>query len=137
MFKTVIAGSRCYTEADLPFFTQILDEVFAVLGEPQFIISGKARGADTLGELYAESRDIAVIEMPAEWDKYGKSAGHRRNKEMAVEGNSLVAFWDGESRGTQSMIKYAKEQNHDFVVVINTKLNEVEFHGRTDSSEVA
>ena len=48
---------------------------------------------------------------PADWDTYGKSAGYRRNQLMADNADALVAFWDGQSRGTGHMINLAKERN--------------------------
>lgn len=77
-------------------------------------MSGTARGADKLGELYAERVGVHIYRFPADWDTYGKSAGYRRNAEMAKfasgENNVgvLIAFWDGKSRGTKHMIDLAK-----------------------------
>ena len=51
------------------------------------------------------------MEFPADWDKHGKSAGYKRNLEMAENADALIAFWDGESRGTKHMIDIAKEKN--------------------------
>jgi hypothetical protein len=48
-----------------------------------------------------------VERYPADWERYGKSAGYRRNKEMALVAQALVAFWDGESLGTKHMIDIA------------------------------
>jgi hypothetical protein len=73
------------------------------------IISGAARGADRLGEKYAKERGYKVIRVPADWNRYGKSAGYIRNKEMAESSDALVAFWDGKSKGTKNMIDLAKE----------------------------
>lgn len=78
------------------------------------IISGTARGVDRLGEQFAAEFDYDIVRFPANWDKYGKSAGYIRNTEMAqyaVDDGSygvLIAFWDGESRGTKHMIDTAK-----------------------------
>lgn len=76
------------------------------------LVSGHARGVDTLAEKYAEERGIPIQVFPAEWKKYGKAAGPIRNRAMleyAKEGTVVVAaFWDGQSRGTGNMIKQAK-----------------------------
>jgi len=48
------------------------------------------------------------VEFPADWEKFGKSAGYIRNTEMAKAGNNLLAFWDGMSRGTEHMVNIAK-----------------------------
>lgn len=72
------------------------------------IISGCARGADKLGEIYAEKHSIKINKYPAEWEKYGKSAGYRRNSIMAKDCDSAIAFWDGVSKGTKQMIDTVK-----------------------------
>ena len=74
------------------------------------VISGTAKGADTLGERYAKEHEpfgMRIERMPAEWEKYGKGAGFRRNHRMAQEGDALLAFWDGKSKGTKNMIEEA------------------------------
>lgn len=72
------------------------------------IISGCAKGADSLGELYAEKHNIKIDKNPADWGRFGKSAGYRRNNIMAKKCDSAIAFWDGESKGTKHMIDYVK-----------------------------
>ena len=73
------------------------------------IISGCASGADTLGERYAVENGFKIEKYPADWQKYGKSAGPRRNLQMAEACDFVICFWDGKSRGTRSMIEYAKQ----------------------------
>lgn len=70
------------------------------------IVSGAAKGADQMGEWYAKEHNIPVRKFPAHWDLYGKSAGIRRNIEMAAYADQLVAFWDRKSRGTKHMIEH-------------------------------
>ena len=48
--------------------------------------------------------------MPADWNKYGKSAGYKRNEEMANIADAALVIWDGESRGSKHMIDIAKKQ---------------------------
>jgi len=69
------------------------------------IVSGGARGVDRLGERYARQRGLPCTVFPAQWGKYGKSAGPIRNAEMAKYADYGVAVWDGESRGTAHMLK--------------------------------
>lgn len=71
------------------------------------VVSGGARGADTLGEKWASDRKIPIKRFPADWS-IGKHAGHVRNAEMAEYGDALVALWNGISPGTRSMIKMAQ-----------------------------
>ena len=75
------------------------------------IVSGTAKGADKLGELYGKQNDYPIKKFPADWDAFGKSAGYRRNVEMAEYADMLIAFWDGKSKGTEHMINIAKERN--------------------------
>ena len=75
------------------------------------IVSGGARGVDKMGERYAKEHDINLIVMNADWDTHGKSAGYKRNQEMANVSTHLIAFWDGKSRGTKHMIDIAKRDN--------------------------
>ena len=72
------------------------------------VVSGRAMGADMLGEIYADENNHSIKHFPAEWDKHGKGAGFIRNGEMAKYANLLIAFWDGESKGTKHMIETAK-----------------------------
>ena len=72
------------------------------------IVSGCANGADIIGERYAEENGFTVEKYPADWKKYGKSAGPIRNEEMAEICDYVICFWDGKSKGTKSMIEYAK-----------------------------
>lgn len=75
-------------------------------------VSGRARGADTLGEQFAHNNGYNVKLFPADWNKFGKRAGFLRNEEMAKYASEdkenikgvLFAFWDGKSKGTKNMI---------------------------------
>ena len=77
----------------------------------------------TLGEQYAKERGHALQYFPANWERYGRSAGYRRNVQMAENADALVAFWDGKSMGTRHMISAAKSHGLRVRVV---KFKEVE-----------
>ena len=113
--RVVIAGSRgfCDYEAACRFIDQCL-----VLYEQEEIIvlSGGARGADALGERYAYERGFAIERHPARWQIYGKAAGILRNQQMAEVCDLVICFWDGESRGTKSMITLAKKHNKSIYI---------------------
>jgi hypothetical protein len=108
MFKIIIAGSRTFNDYDM-----LCQKVDKILHHHPIveIVSGCCKGADLLGERYAKERVHLLNHFPADWDKYGKVAGFRRNREMALYADALIAFWDGKSRGTQCMIEFAKERN--------------------------
>ena len=75
------------------------------------IISGGAKGADKLGERYAHENRMKCIYYYPDWERYGKSAGPRRNSEMVKKADYVICFWDGKSKGTFSMIQEAKKLN--------------------------
>ena len=114
MFKLIVAGSRDFNDYEL--LKSKLDKVKAVYRVFE-IVSGKARGADSLGERYALENSLPIAEFPADWDTHGKSAGYRRNAEMADYADGCVVFWDGESKGTKHMIDLAKEKGIQLAVV--------------------
>lgn len=105
MFRVIIAGGRDFQ--DYALLQREMDRLLSNTKDEIVVVSGKARGADTLGERYAHERGYTVREFPANWELYGKVAGYIRNEEMAQNADALVAFWDGASRGTKNMIGLA------------------------------
>ncbi len=105
--KVIIAGSRGLTLTD--------DEIDDIVDRSGFditeVVSGTARGIDRAGESWGREMFLPVKQFPAEWARYGKSAGYKRNAIMALYADALIAIWDGESRGTQHMIDLAEAQN--------------------------
>ena len=104
--KTIIAGSRTISD-----YAVVADAVKASGFEVTEVVSGAAQGVDKLGEIYAQKNNVSLKRFPAEWDKYGKSAGYRRNEQMAEYAESLIAIWDGKSKGTKHMIDIATRKN--------------------------
>lgn len=100
--KTVIAGSRTVTNYDL-VTKAVLDSGFNVTE----IVSGCARGVDSLGERYAVEHRLPINLFPADWNKHGKSAGPIRNQQMAEYAEALIAVRQDMSRGTTDMITRA------------------------------
>lgn len=120
--RVIVAGGRDFQNYDLlkvkcDFFIHSLASLRGVSPENFIIVSGKAKGADSLGERYAKEFGYTVEEYPANWEKFGKSAGYRRNAEMAEVADALIAFWDGQSRGTAHMISLAKSKGLYYEVV--------------------
>ena len=74
------------------------------------IVSGNALGVDKIGEKWGKSLGYKIKLFPANWGRYGKSAGYVRNKEMANYADALIAIWDGKSKGTKHMIDIAKKK---------------------------
>lgn len=103
--RVIVAGGRGFD--DYTLLSEELDCLYGKLASQMIVVSGGAKGADKLGERYAEENSLTVNKFPADWDKYGKSAGYRRNAEMATHSEVLIAFWDGKSKGTSHMIDLA------------------------------
>lgn len=104
--KVLVCGSRTFSDADL------LDRTLAQFdrGTGITIISGGARGADSMAEDFAYAHKTQKIIHRAEWDLFGKRAGIIRNQKMIDENPDLVvAFWDGKSSGTADTLKRAKK----------------------------
>lgn len=108
MFRVIIAGTRTFS--DYERLKEFADRCLSKISESKNIeiVSGHARGADALGEKYAKERGYDLKIFPADWERYGKIAGHLRNIEMAEYADALIAFWDDASRGTQDMIRIAE-----------------------------
>lgn len=102
--KVIIAGSRGFD--DYAQLCQVCDHMLQEQSEVE-IVSGTAKGADNLGERYARDRGYQVKQFPADWARYGRSAGPKRNKGMASYADALIAFWDGSSAVPKSMIDLA------------------------------
>jgi hypothetical protein len=75
------------------------------------IVSGGARGVDRIAAEHARKRGFEVIEIPADWEKYGRTAGFKRNGDIVRRSDSVAAFWNGESRGTLDTVKKAVKMN--------------------------
>ncbi|MDO9593809.1 MAG: DUF2493 domain-containing protein [Lutibacter sp.] len=106
MIKVIIAGGRNFD--DFIKLCQVCDEFLQDQNDIK-IVSGASKGADLLGERYAAERNHPIKQFPADWRRYGKSAGLKRNIEMAAYADALIAFWDGESKGTKHMIELATQ----------------------------
>lgn len=111
--KTIIAGSRTITD-----ISKVYSAAKSCGWEISEVVCGKARGVDTLGEQWAKAQDIPVKYFPADWDRYGKSAGYIRNAQMADYAEALVLVWDGTSRGSKMMRELAIKKGLMFFEVL-------------------
>jgi len=115
--RLIIAGGR-----DFEDYSLLQDEANRFIGIELdvTIISGLARGADQLAVRYAGDYGYTLEGFAARWKVngvYDRSAGLKRNKLMAKNADSLLAFWDTKSRGTMSMIDFAAEKGLKVKVV--------------------
>lgn len=105
--KVIIAGSRNISDG----FPIINAAVLASGFDVTEVVSGTAQGIDRAGEAWAYEMELPVRYFPANWQKDGKSAGYRRNYQMADYADALIAIWDGKSKGTDHMITTMKAIN--------------------------
>lgn len=119
--KVIIAGSRSVTPSE--FASAMSKSKLIVLADE--IVTGKAPGVDTFGELYGLFFGIPIKEFPADWEntnvpdafvkkrkdgsKYNVKAGFMRNTEMARYADALVLIWKNKSNGSKDMLDKAKE----------------------------
>ena len=98
--KLAIVGSRNICDIDISKY---------ILEKPSEIISGGAKGIDTLAAQYAKRNGIPLTEFLPDYEKYGRAAPIVRNKQIVSSADVVLALWDGKSRGTLSSINYAKK----------------------------
>lgn len=103
--KVIVCGGRDFTPE--PRHWEWLHEHMIALNA-DWVVSGGARGADAFGEAYAAKRCMPLLRIPADWNAHGRSAGPRRNEEMASIADACIAFPGG--RGTAHMVSLAKRR---------------------------
>jgi hypothetical protein len=134
--RIIIAGSRTFNDYNtlknkiVEILKQLQSEGYTIDKKTIEIISGTANGADKLGEKFAIKFDFNLTRFPADWNRFGNSAGYKRNEKMAIYASEddtlgvLLAFWDGKSSGTQHMINLANKYKLR-VFIINFQENKV------------
>lgn len=106
--KLAIIGSRNIQDFDLSN---------VVPGNVSTIISGGASGVDSLARTFANKRCLELIEFLPEYNKYGRSAPILRNKLIVNAADSILAIWDGKSKGTAFTIEYARKLNKPVTII--------------------
>jgi hypothetical protein len=116
--KVIIAGSRAINE-----YTSVCLAVQRSGFPISRVLSGMAAGVDTLAIRYAAENGLPLDAYPAQWSKWGRSAGYKRNVQMAHNADGLIAVWDGQSRGTRHMIEVTKARGLQVFVVLQSAEN--------------
>lgn len=118
-FVCLVVGSRTFNNYELlkTKLDQLLQNQSKIV-----IVSGGAKGADSLAERYAKEKGYPVRIFPADWDKYGKSAGYKRNEQMhqyiaKAERRGVVAFWQNNSKGTAHNFELTKKYNNPLRII--------------------
>lgn len=80
------------------------------------LISGGAQGIDACARSYAKQKGLAITEIFPCYARYSRAAPLRRNEEIVRRADMVLAFWDGESKGTAYTIRYAQKQGKPLTV---------------------
>lgn len=115
--KLAIIGSRTIIDKEKIFLE--LEEIYKTK-KIDLVVSGGAKGPDSIGEYWAKEKGIPVKVFLPDWVNLGKSAGMIRNKDIIQECDMVIAFWDGKSKGTLNAIEIAKKMNKK-VKILNCK----------------
>ena len=97
--KIAVVGSRDVTVADIGRY--VFDGVE--------IVSGGACGVDACAAEYAKKNGVKLTVFLPQYERYGRAAPIVRNKEIVEYADKVVAFWNGHSKGTLSVIRYAEK----------------------------
>ena len=113
--KVIIAGTR--SVSDYSLVVQAVQRSGYNITE---VVSGCATGIDRLGEQWARANNVPVKEMPADWNRYGNSAGPQRNRAMAEYADAAIIVWDGKSRGTRNMIENMVRRKKPYYIAMTS-----------------
>jgi hypothetical protein len=108
--KVAVIGSRDFNDYEL--VKETLKYYTITL-----LVSGGAKGADSFGERYANENNIETLIFKPDWDKHGKAAGMIRNTDIVNNADTIIAFWDGESKGTKDSITKAEKKGKNIIIV--------------------
>ena len=106
--KIAIIGSRGITVQNIADYVSESDE----------IVSGGAIGVDRSAAEYAKKKGLKLTEFLPQYQRYGRAAPILRNKKIVDYADKVIAFWNGSSKGTLSVIKYAEKTGKPCEVVM-------------------
>jgi len=109
----LIVGSRSVKRFDLSKY---------VGNDAELIISGGAKGIDSIAEEYADKNKISKLIMYPDYKSFGKAAPLKRNERMVELSDVVIAVWDGASRGTKYTVDYARKQNKKIILVLHSPI---------------
>ena len=107
--KVAVIGSRSIFAADIGLYISDGDE----------IVSGGAIGIDACAAEYAKKNGLKMTVFLPQYERYGRAAPIVRNKKIVEYADKIVAFWDGKSKGTLSVIKYAEKMGKPCEIILS------------------
>ncbi len=107
--RIVVAGCRDFNNYDIAkkYISHCISRIKKTYD--LIFVSGGCKGADMLGERFANENGYKIERYAANWELYGRSAGPKRNREMVEISDYVICFWDGKSKGTKTTIEFAKK----------------------------
>lgn len=110
--KLAIIGSRTFNDYNL-----LVSTLEQYKSKITLVVSGAAKGADSLGEKWAIKNNIKTLIFPADWEKYGKRAGFIRNEDIIKNCDCVIAFWDRISKGTAHSLSLCEKYNKPYKII--------------------
>lgn len=110
--KLAVVGSRSFCNEE-----KLENTLESIKDRVTMVVSGGAKGADSLAESWAKKNGIPTTVFKPDWQKYGRGAGVVRNRDIISNCDECVAFWDGKSKGTKSSIDLCKKLNKKVTVI--------------------
>jgi len=111
-----IVGGRDFS--DYTLLKESLSAYISIYsGIPDNIVSGGAKGADTLAAQFAAEMDIPLLVFKPDYQKYGRGATLVRNTQIIENADVVFAFWDGQSKGTKDSITKAKKLQKELHII--------------------
>ena len=110
--KLAIIGSRTFDNYNL-----LIETLEPYKSKITLVVSGAAKGADSLGEKWAIQNNIETLIFSADWEKHGKKAGFIRNEDIIKNCDCVIAFWDGESKGTKHSLLLCEKYNKPYKII--------------------
>src|SRR5690606_34084663 len=114
--KIAIVGSRKFNDYEL-LKNVVKDYIVQYKGVNITIVSGGAKGADTLAERFAEENTLEMKIFQPNWELLGRNACSARNTEIVEFADLVFAFWDGSSPGTKDSITKAEQMNKELIII--------------------
>ena len=106
--KIAVIGSRSIISTEIDKYISYADE----------IVSGGAVGADACAEEYAKKKGVKCTVFLPQYERYGRAAPIVRNRKIVDYADKIIAFWDGKSKGTLSVIKYAQKAGKSCEIIL-------------------
>lgn len=127
VYSVIIAGSQGFDNYALfkERCTQILSE--KIKTHNVIILAGTSYRTQNLIQKLSYEQNLIVVPFDAEWEKYGRDAGYKSNEKMIEIADALIAFWDGQSKFTEGLIKSAKNNGLKVKVITFSNKDEIPY----------